>query len=83
VNIQSNTRKLVNIIGLSQHKGIPVRTLRTLVTTRKIPYLKLGHRLLFFDPQKVDKALQRFEVREVGSCSRRGAANSQMEGGAK
>jgi len=64
--MQSYTGKLVNIGGLSEHKGIPVRTLRTLVATRKIPYLKLGHRLLFFDPQKVDKALQRFEVQEVG-----------------
>jgi hypothetical protein len=64
--MQLNQHKLVNIAGLSEHKGIPVRTLRTLVATRKIPYLKLGHRLLFFDPQKVDQALQRFEVQEVG-----------------
>ena len=71
--MQSYTGKLVNIAGLSEHKGIPVRTLRTLVATRKIPYLKLGHRLLFFDPQKVDEALQRFEVQEVGARSRREA----------
>jgi hypothetical protein len=67
--MQSHTGKLVNIAGLSEHKGIPVRTIRTLVATRKIPYLKLGHRLLFFDPQKVDQALQRFEIRAVGSVS--------------
>jgi len=30
--------------------------------------------MLFFDPEKVDKALQRFEVQEVGSRSRWGAA---------
>jgi hypothetical protein len=81
--MRANQAKLVNITALSEQKGIAVRTLRTLVLSRKIPFLKLGHRMLFFDPDKVDKALERFEVREVGSCSRRGAANSQMEGGAK
>jgi hypothetical protein len=81
--MQAHERKLVNIAGLSEQKGIPVRTLRTLVAGRKIPFLKLGHRTLFFDPEKVDKALQRFAVQEVGSRSCRGAANSEMEGGAK
>jgi len=71
--MQSHAGKLVNISGLSQRKGIPVRTLRTLIANRKIPFLKLGHRTLFFDPDKVDKALQRFEVQEVGSRSRREA----------
>ena len=74
VTMRANPAKLVNISGLSEQKGIPVRTLRTLVSCRKIPFLKLGHRMLFFDPDKVDKALERFEVQAVGSRSRRGAA---------
>jgi len=65
--MRANQAKLVNIAALSDQKGIPVRTLRTLVSSRKIPFLKLGHRTLLFDPEKVDRALQRFEVREVGS----------------
>jgi hypothetical protein len=74
VRMRANQAKLVNITGLSEQKGIPVRTLRTLVSSRKIPYLKLGHRLLFFDPDKVDKALERFEVQAVGRSSCRAAA---------
>ena len=71
--MQTHKRELVTIIGLSEHYTIPVRTLRTLVSSRKIPYLKLGHRTLLFDVQKVDKALERFEVQEVGRRSCRGA----------
>jgi hypothetical protein len=71
--MQSHKGKLVNIGGLSQHKGVPIRTLRSLMAAGKIPYLKFGHRTIFFDPEKVDRALQRFEVQEVGARSRREA----------
>jgi hypothetical protein len=71
--MQSNTRKLVNIAGLSEDSGIPVRTLRSFIAARKIPFLKFGHRTIFFDPEEVDRALQRFEVQEVGSRSHHGA----------
>ena len=64
--MQSNRHKLVNIGALSEHNGVPVRTLRTFMASRKIPFLKCGHRTILFDPDKVDKALQRFEVQEVG-----------------
>jgi hypothetical protein len=67
--MQSNKRKLVNIAGLSDYNGIPVRTLRTFMAARKIPFLKCGHRTILFDPQKVDRALQGFEVQEVSSLS--------------
>jgi len=63
--MEPNKRKLVNIVGLSEYNGIPVRTLRTFVAARKIPFLRCGHRTMLFDPQKVDKALERFEVQEV------------------
>jgi hypothetical protein len=58
-------RRLVNIKQLSEEKGLAVRTLRGFVAARKIPFLKCGHRTLLFDPEKVDKALQRFEVLAV------------------
>ena len=57
--------KLIDIRGLSERSGLPVRTLRSFVASRKIPFLKCGHRTLLFDPEKVDKALQRFEVPAV------------------
>lgn len=72
--MQTNEHKLVNIVGLSEHNGIPVRTLRSFIAGRKIPFLKCGHRTILFDPEKVDRALQRFEVQEVGSHPHRGRA---------
>jgi len=62
--------KLVKIEKLSEQNGIPVRTLRSFATARKIPFLKFGHRTIFFDPEEVNQALQRYEVHEVGSRSK-------------
>jgi len=70
--MESNEHKLVNIVGLSDYNGIPVRTLRTFMAARKIPFFKCGHRTIFFDPEEVDRALQRFGVQEVGSPFGRG-----------
>jgi hypothetical protein len=58
-------KRLVNIKQLSAENGLAVRTLRGFVATRKIPFLKCGHRTLLFDPEKVEKALARFEVPAV------------------
>ena len=71
--MQTHERKLVNIAGLSERRGIPIRTVRSLMAARKIPFLKVGHRTIFFDLEEVDRALQRFEVQEVGARSRREA----------
>jgi hypothetical protein len=51
--------------SLSERTGVPVRTLRSLVYRGVIPHLRLGHRLVFFEPTKVQRALQKREVREV------------------
>jgi hypothetical protein len=61
--------KLLDIFELSKAKGRPVRQIRGFVAAHIIPYLKLGHRTLLFDPQKVEKALARFEVKEVGAIT--------------
>jgi len=63
---------LVNILSLSQYVGVPVRTLRTFMAARKIPYLKIGHRTVLFDPEKVGEALRRFGIRAVGDNEPRG-----------
>jgi len=77
--MRANQFKLLNITALSDRNGIPVRTLRTLMAGRKIPFLKLGHRTLLFDPEKVDKALERFEVQEVGSERRQRSATRNVK----
>jgi hypothetical protein len=58
--------KLLNVYGLSEARGIPVRTLRSFVAAKKIPFFKCGHRTILFDLAKVDAALARYEVKEVG-----------------
>jgi hypothetical protein len=55
--------KLVNIQTLSEMSGLPVRTWRTLIQKRVVPFIKLGHRTLLFQPDKVLKALEKFEVK--------------------
>ncbi len=60
-----NHSKLVRIEALAVDIGIPARTLRSLFHAGKIPGLKLGHRTLMFDPDKVRDALNKFEVKAV------------------
>ena len=58
--------KLLDIKSLSELIGLPQRTIRSMVQNRKIPFLKLGHRTMRFDEDKVRRALDRFEVRTAG-----------------
>lgn len=58
-------KRLLDIKELSGQLGRPVRQIRSFAQARKIPYMKLGHRSLLFDPEKVVKALARFEVEAV------------------
>ena len=59
-------KNLVGIEQLEREIGIPVRTIRTLMQARRIPFLRLGRRTLYFDVQKVRDALDRFEVKAIG-----------------
>ncbi len=54
---------LIDYNELAAITNRPVRTLRTLKQTGKIPYFKLGHKLILFQASKVFEALERFEVR--------------------
>lgn len=55
--------KLIDIKTLSEQIGEPERTLRNWVHCRKIPFLKIGHRTLRFELEKVRAALNKFEVK--------------------
>jgi len=41
---------------------------------RKLPYLKIGHRSVLFQVEKIVEALERFEVKAV-NCDERRIAN--------
>ena len=59
-------KPLINIRQLSEEIGIGVRGLRGFVAARKIPVIRLGHRTMLFDRERVVSALQRYEIPEVG-----------------
>jgi len=44
-----------------------VRAFRTWAQHRKIPFIRVGHRTLLFDPQKVRAALEKLEVHTAGT----------------
>jgi hypothetical protein len=60
-------KKLFDIFQLAEAKGRSVRQLRSFVAGGKIPYFKMGHRTLLFDPEKVEKALAAFEVKAISA----------------
>jgi excisionase family DNA binding protein len=57
--------KLVNSKQLAAELGQSLRTIRSWVAARKIPFLKVGHRTMLFSPEKVRAALEKFEVKAV------------------
>jgi excisionase family DNA binding protein len=58
-------RKLLTKKELAVRYGVVPRTIDYWIARRQIPYLKLGRKLVRFDPEECDKALQRFKVSVV------------------
>jgi hypothetical protein len=62
---------LVTITQLAQHtKPIGVPMLRTMKNKRLIPFVKLGHRTVLFNPEHVKAAIAKLETKEQGSKAR-------------
>jgi len=51
--------------ALSEGTNLPVRTCRTLVKNGLLPHIRAGHRTILFVPSKIERALQKREVKEV------------------
>jgi len=60
-------KRLLNTVELAAELNRPVRQIRSFVAAKKIPVLKIGWRTNLFDPDKVIKALARFEIPAVGA----------------
>jgi len=58
-------RRLITEEELLQRVPMSSRQLRELRYLRKIPFVKLSSRLILYDPEKINEALSRFEIREV------------------
>ena len=50
---------------MAQMLGISERSLKNWVSSRKVPYIKLG-RIVLFDPAKVEAALAKYERHAIG-----------------
>jgi|Kansoi300Nextera_1026150.scaffolds.fasta_scaffold54182_2 hypothetical protein len=62
-------KKLLNaqeLVAELRMTGISVRTIAGLRRARKIPYVKLGYRTMFYDPDRVLAALSSREIKAVG-----------------
>jgi hypothetical protein len=60
-------KRLLSTNELAAELNRPVRQIRSFVAAKKIPVLKIGWRTNLFDPEKVIKALARFEIPAVNA----------------
>lgn len=66
-----STRKLeskeyMRRVEMAKHLSISPRHLSRLVRDGVVPCIRLGHKCVLFEPEKVRKALLKFEQIEVG-----------------
>jgi len=69
--LKKTDQRFLNKKQLRKTLSLPsTRAVDELMRTKRIPFLRLGHRTVRFDWPKVEKALARFEVKEAGRVER-------------
>jgi excisionase family DNA binding protein len=66
LNSNESNPRLLSKKQLAALLGISTRTIDTWLAQKRIPQLRLSNRLTRFSLSKVEAALSRYEVREVG-----------------
>jgi hypothetical protein len=67
VEMKKADQRFLDKEQLRKRLSLPsTRGVDELMRTKRIPFLRLGHRTVRFDWPKVEKALARFEVKEAG-----------------
>jgi excisionase family DNA binding protein len=64
--VQSAPKRLLSKRELAAALNVSERTIDNWVAQKRIPRLRLSSRLIRYDLHKVEAALARYEVREVG-----------------
>jgi hypothetical protein len=59
------SRKRATKRDVARENNISIRTVDTLMAQKKIPFIKISPRLVRFDLDAVDRALERYTVKEV------------------
>jgi hypothetical protein len=57
---------LVNKREIARELQVSVRSVDNLIRDRRIPVIRIKPHIVRFDPIKVSRALEKYEVREVG-----------------
>ena len=68
-NIESISKRLLSKKELACALGVSTRTIENWLSQKRIPQLRLSARLTRFSLPKVEAALARYEIREVGRRS--------------
>ena len=63
--VNARTFELVDKKCLAKSLHVSIRTVDSLMASRKVPFVRLTKRCVRFDLQKVQEALNRFEIRSV------------------
>jgi excisionase family DNA binding protein len=58
-------KKLITREELSERSGIRIRTIRSMMNRKEIPYIRAGQRTVLFDLDKVMAALDKLEVKAI------------------
>jgi excisionase family DNA binding protein len=66
-NSNEGIQRLVSKKELAKILGVSTRTIENFLAQKKIPQLRLSARLTRFSLPKVQAALERYEIREVGA----------------
>ncbi|MCU1463618.1 MAG: DNA-binding protein [Acidimicrobiales bacterium] len=61
MELQRRLPHLLDVPGLADHLGVTERHVRRLITERRIPYVRWGHRIRF-DPDEVARWLEASRV---------------------
>jgi predicted DNA-binding transcriptional regulator AlpA len=69
-NNESIQKRLLSKRELSTGLGVSTRTIDTWLAQKRIPQLRLSARLTRFNLSRVEVALSRYEIREVGGAGR-------------
>ena len=69
-NDESIPKRLLSKKELAQVLGISTRTIENWLAQKRIPQLRLSARLTRFNLPRVEAALARYEIREIGGACR-------------
>ena len=59
------SRKSLSKRDLARELNVSIRTIDAWMHEKRIPYKKLGSRLIRFDLDRVEKALERYTIEEI------------------